>query len=355
MHEGWNCGFMLYNQGRSRAPFRLAAVCRRWRRVAISTSILWTYIAVHKPGSAVALSRISLLASRSRQAPVDIVLPFLHTKPASFNEADNVSNWNNLMKIVAGMSYRWYCVEWTSFSTLEDLVLEALRGPTPLLVALSLEPYGRGKLKVSAQGLDYFLPHAPSLKTLRVEQHDTTTIWRISHKGFQSLTTLTLWEDSEQEGALHALRAALHTIRELNLGIIVVDWLQPPTEVIEFPHLEVLSLREVTWPLIFVSLVFSTFVWLISRAQHSIACSPLQLPRISHSFETHFWGKTQHHLPRCPTSYRLRWRHRNLCSNYMAADLSHCIQFTRTFSATSRKSILRFGCGWRAFVSLGGT
>jgi len=51
IHEGWNCGFMLYDQGRSRAPFRLAAVCRRWRRVAISTSILWTYIAVHKPGS----------------------------------------------------------------------------------------------------------------------------------------------------------------------------------------------------------------------------------------------------------------------------------------------------------------
>jgi len=96
------------------------------------------------------------------------------------------------MKIVAGMSYRWYRVEWNSFSALEDLVLEALRGPTPLLVVLSLEPYGRGKLKVSTQELDYFLPHAPSLKTLRVEQHATTTIWRISHKGFQSLTTLTL-------------------------------------------------------------------------------------------------------------------------------------------------------------------
>ena len=46
---------------------------------------------------------------------------------------------------------------------------------------------------------------------------------------------------------MHTLRVAQSTIRELNLGTIVTRWLEPPTDVIEFPRVEVLSIRDVTW------------------------------------------------------------------------------------------------------------
>jgi len=249
-YEHWECGFMMYELERSCAPFRLAAVCRRWWRVAITTSVLWIYIAINdQRPMASALSRTHLLASRSRQAPVDIVLSSSFSHQAQYVEIDDADAQNNLLEIVVGMSHRWHRVEWTSYSAADYSGFEALRGPTPLLVTLYIEPCGEKDMEAPTPELHDFLPHAPNLTTLRMASPDTTSIWRICYNSFQSLTTLTWWEQGEKESTLHTLRVVQSTIRELNLGTIVTKWLEPPTDVMKFPRLEVLSIRDMTWAL----------------------------------------------------------------------------------------------------------
>ncbi|KAH7086677.1 hypothetical protein BKA62DRAFT_762416 [Auriculariales sp. MPI-PUGE-AT-0066] len=65
----WECGLMEYDDTAARAPFRLAAVCRHWRDVSFATATIWGLSC-----RAELLDRVQLLAERSRQAPIVIVI-----------------------------------------------------------------------------------------------------------------------------------------------------------------------------------------------------------------------------------------------------------------------------------------
>ncbi|EJD51032.1 hypothetical protein AURDEDRAFT_160175 [Auricularia subglabra TFB-10046 SS5] len=93
-----------YNRGRAEAPFRLAAVCRRWRAVALHMSELWTYIAM-PPGNNSIGSRLNLplfqcLIDRSQPRPLDIVFPFADAIEAMLS-------WHHVMTPVIAAFPRW--------------------------------------------------------------------------------------------------------------------------------------------------------------------------------------------------------------------------------------------------------
>ncbi|KZW02360.1 hypothetical protein EXIGLDRAFT_734500 [Exidia glandulosa HHB12029] len=71
----------MHNKARARRPFRLSAVCRQWRKVALDTSALWTYISpndkfpdVHGDLRAVDVALIRTLLRRSKRALLDVVV-----------------------------------------------------------------------------------------------------------------------------------------------------------------------------------------------------------------------------------------------------------------------------------------
>lgn len=66
-----------FNRERSSMPFVLAAVCSRWRRLALDLSCLWTYISLPTSDATQATAhckRIELSLVRSKRSPMDIFL-----------------------------------------------------------------------------------------------------------------------------------------------------------------------------------------------------------------------------------------------------------------------------------------
>jgi len=66
---------MAYEHNTAKAPFAVAAVCRRWRELALSTSALWTYFGF-PPADEIDWrhhQRAELLRLRAGNAPIDVV------------------------------------------------------------------------------------------------------------------------------------------------------------------------------------------------------------------------------------------------------------------------------------------
>jgi len=64
-----------YDVQAAEAPFTIAAVCRRWRSIALATSALWSYLGFPGtfPLNVHHVARASMLCKRSGGSPVDIV------------------------------------------------------------------------------------------------------------------------------------------------------------------------------------------------------------------------------------------------------------------------------------------
>jgi len=76
---------IVYNRRIAQAPFIVSAVCRRWRKLSLSTSTLWTYfgfpesINMNKHD----VQRLNLLQDRVGNAPIDVVLRWYHEEMGS--------------------------------------------------------------------------------------------------------------------------------------------------------------------------------------------------------------------------------------------------------------------------------
>lgn len=66
---------LIKNHFRSKLPFRLAAVCRRWRLVSLDTAELWTWICESdQRGRMRSEQHLQTLLSRARSAPLDVFI-----------------------------------------------------------------------------------------------------------------------------------------------------------------------------------------------------------------------------------------------------------------------------------------
>jgi len=66
---------MIYDHHAAQLPFTLAAVCQRWRGLALATSTLWTYFGFPPANKMKGqhLKRLELLRQRAGTAPIDVV------------------------------------------------------------------------------------------------------------------------------------------------------------------------------------------------------------------------------------------------------------------------------------------
>ena len=202
-------GFTHYSLERKRAPFTLAAVCRRWRTLAISTTTLWSWISapdVDEKWLQPVLDSVDLCLVRSRSAPLDVVL----TGPGFHNES-SLELFDNAVQLVGQHFNRWRTAD-LQFSRHMDhqKLLQYLRGPSPVLTRL----FVLGRDSNLAPNRTY-LPVAPNLTVLEVD----CTNFRCSprHGGFRSLTTLSIYHVCTVTQLVELLSACALTLKTLVL------------------------------------------------------------------------------------------------------------------------------------------
>jgi len=247
IYDTWECAHMMYQHERALMPFRLAAVCWRWRTAAIATSGLWTYLGVdmatHDTDAEVA--RIELLKDRSGVAGVDVIFGRAGTAQETHNYEFNDAKLMPLASALLAVTWRWRRVEWYSPSDeCEKAVLQAFDEPTPLLEVLSLVQNGNDGPPIA----DGHLNSAPRLSTLRIEVHDDQSWWTPRRSGdFHSLTMLTIWSDLPTSCILDLLGTVGSTLRELNLGMALQVTAAGLPEVVTLPSIERLALFDLAW------------------------------------------------------------------------------------------------------------
>ncbi|KAH7105352.1 hypothetical protein BKA62DRAFT_689406 [Auriculariales sp. MPI-PUGE-AT-0066] len=218
----------VYERERAQAPFALAAVCHRWRALAISTASLWTYFGfpskLHVQEAH--LPRLRTLLARSKEAEVDVVCLW------SITEAVGVLSFAGMeiMAAIAALAPRW------RFAVLDiprSLITEfrpALSKPWSCLQSLSLE------LREKISGL----PLSPQLAELHLDVKKVE--WPDPMNALPSLIRLFLNGDGgRRDGTL--LAAISQQLTEL---CILNDIIIPPNQPITFPRLQSLTLDDVS-------------------------------------------------------------------------------------------------------------
>ncbi|KZV96376.1 hypothetical protein EXIGLDRAFT_733302 [Exidia glandulosa HHB12029] len=215
-------GHGSFNRERTTLPFSLAAVCTRWRRVALDYGGLWTYISLPSifasEGAARRRSchhgRIERLLSRSQLFPLDVLL---NLGVVDFN-SPNESKW--IRSIFASISYhsdRWRRVEIDFPHACGRDIAGAFKGPLPMLKQLLLlGPYSEAWVNMDDEN-SYFLPHAPMLEALDL----CRTGFDISpvHGGFPSLHSITVTNDMSAESLRRLLELSRTTLQVLDMNV----------------------------------------------------------------------------------------------------------------------------------------
>lgn len=235
--EYWSqLGHGSCNMQRLASPFTLAVVCRKWRRVALHTPCLWSYITTTRrttPGDIpeTDLERIEYLLSRSATSSLHILLRWTN---ATYHEK---SYMKQVLLALVEFSDRWERVEiWMPVGA-DTCLLGALKGPTPLLAELSVcAPMSDEWLTKPRDG---YLPYAPRLE--RLQLFSTGMSCSPRHTGLASLTTLEIWLEDDFSTIHNMLRVGAaslqHLILETELELEAYTSLQ-----ITLPRLRTLTL-----------------------------------------------------------------------------------------------------------------
>lgn len=152
-----------YNESRALLPYRLSAVCRHWRRVALANSALWTYVAcfvrsLEDPRLFLS-PHLALQLERSRSLPIDVCLDFHiyldHHDPF-------IPCWEDVLSLVIDHAWRWRRV--TIRLTFAPSTFEQLMSPkdTPLLEELRLHGHSSSSTMIDLS----WISQAPSLRKL---------------------------------------------------------------------------------------------------------------------------------------------------------------------------------------------
>ncbi|EJD35606.1 hypothetical protein AURDEDRAFT_130542 [Auricularia subglabra TFB-10046 SS5] len=156
-------------------PFTVAAVCARWRRVALELPAIWSYIAVPPPPSsmpgiksgrrerylAAQLRRVNILLDRSRSAPLDLSVDWSGWSCKGSAHA----SCKQLFYALFSQAARWRFATIGLPLELTLTTLDSLKGPTPVLEDLNI--YTSSDHDESfVHPRSGYLPYAPRLQKL---------------------------------------------------------------------------------------------------------------------------------------------------------------------------------------------
>lgn len=156
--------------------YRIAAVCRRWRQMALRTPTVWSFLVIPPVATADDAARLlwhaETMIERSRGTPIEVVIPWqsLNWTLTSFGFAD-------VLATVGRASRQWRHVSFIlSGSVSTRLAYDIFRGPMPILETLAVLqlPYD-GPLSLSDSDSDaspHYLPYCPALRRLIVQGCD---------------------------------------------------------------------------------------------------------------------------------------------------------------------------------------
>lgn len=231
----------VHNHQRAAAPFALASVCSRWRKLALSMPCLWTYISVpnlqtgdEPVGISVsAIARIAESIARSKHASLDVLLR------CEDCPEDAIAHLRTILMIVTSHCDRFRRFEvWLPSGIPRSPFLDGFQAPTPILTHMCvITPiHNDWQRKVR----NTYFPYVPKLRHLELQ--GTGMSCRPLNAGLSRLVSLALWPGCSAEQCLAIMRAASSTLEHLQLGEIWANDHPPIGAPISLPRLDSLLL-----------------------------------------------------------------------------------------------------------------
>ncbi|KAH7100393.1 hypothetical protein BKA62DRAFT_706921 [Auriculariales sp. MPI-PUGE-AT-0066] len=280
-------------KARTRIPFVLASVSRHWRTVALRSPALWSFLGVKGPSSTREVRTLralfTTLCEWSRARPLDIFLPWDYIKA----DVPSTLDVSPFLSLLAGQSHRWRTFKFSMpDQAVSADILNALRGPTPLLENVELR--GPTCIGASRHWRDTDVPpmeYLPSSGKLRrfcsrynhglfiaevglqpgglvhlremelyAQSASQSWMWR-ALKAAPNLETLDIFFHSEDHPTT-TLRRHLETIditrlRSLALGQAAIGFFTAAAQVVRLPVLEKL---ELSWSRAYIRAFMSDFM-----------------------------------------------------------------------------------------------
>ncbi|KZW00919.1 hypothetical protein EXIGLDRAFT_719991 [Exidia glandulosa HHB12029] len=229
-----------YNEALTMAPFCLAAVCSKWRNVALQQSTLWTYISAPSDMEDDETgkqhhNRVKLLLARSHSSALDVLISWA-----------GVDDWVGcvaevwILQAVAVHAGRWRTFElWLPDNSTDGYELQILRMPLPRVERLCIVVDIARPVHRDAD--DGYLPFAPTLRELTI--WGPNVISMPARVSFPALTSLRLWHHPQFDLVWRLLSTVAPTLESLLLSFDS-DEKGPdiPKSVIALPNLRSASL-----------------------------------------------------------------------------------------------------------------
>ncbi|KZV96948.1 hypothetical protein EXIGLDRAFT_732021 [Exidia glandulosa HHB12029] len=204
-----------YNEARDRGPFTLAAVCSRWRNLALATPCLWSYLGVHPEHAgddgdlrAVDLAKFKLLLRRSESAALDVLL---------LRKRENAARTRNLGRVLSLLlkhSTRLRRVELDlPLGAEREPLMDLFKSPTTALTELCIVTHDDAW---DDDVCELYFPVAPKLRAL--ELSFTGMFCSPRHPGFAHLHTLKLWGKHLGYSPMAFISRAAQTLETLQLS-----------------------------------------------------------------------------------------------------------------------------------------
>jgi len=245
----WRMSDFYFDKNVARAPFRLAAVCKRWRRLAISTSTLWTYLTLPalRNLTQAHVKRVSCLVSRSEPAPVDVIARWQWSESTE----TTAPHANAISRLISSLAHRLRLIYWSTDKESDDVALDGLRGPTPHLTQLRIRSASQSLPSVFKD----ILPSAPRLKGLVYNSNHLG--WSFAAQQYTTLTLLTVWYSHDVANLppivgdglkmLNLLRIVSNSLEVLNVGNSANGVTVGEGMFLELPRLATLRIRDWDW------------------------------------------------------------------------------------------------------------
>lgn len=216
----FGCG--SYNVQRARSPFALAAVCSRWRKLALSTSTLWTYIGGrHECVSGADVKHVRLLLLRSKSAPLDVLLRWSHCKATTYLE-----HMQAILSAIDSARIRRFEL-WLPAEVPREPTMDIFKAPTPLLTHLCI--IGSSSNNWQSSPRDTFFPLIDKMQYIGL--HHTGMCISQQHPPLDKLTSLTMWSGWTYDQFRTILFKGASTLQQLQIHS-ASQWSLPPRFVV---------------------------------------------------------------------------------------------------------------------------
>ncbi|EJD41615.1 hypothetical protein AURDEDRAFT_153157 [Auricularia subglabra TFB-10046 SS5] len=226
---------------RAQAPFHLAAVCQTWRRAALSTAPLWTFLGIHRELWEAACEEddsnlmqaleayASLIMQRSGKLPLEVELVGVHSSW--------IDVWPAFSKVLVKLAARWQrvmCIMDLPDEENTTTILGCFRSHMPLLEHIHIQLYNAlGDIPELTPVIE--LPSAPRLSSLilvGITLHATPGLT------FSGLHNAAIMHASYVPSDYWTVLRALPQVKTLKLAMNFSTETVPfPTGTIAFDHL----------------------------------------------------------------------------------------------------------------------